>query len=94
MPVVGFNSQRYDLNVLKSPLMRRLVRVDAVVDGGGGDDNGDDTTSCFDSDSGNCDSSEAGDDDDGDDGDGALRLVSTTVSALLRLTTKRRGPSP
>ena len=71
VPVVGFNSQRYDLNVLKSPQMRCLVRVDAVGDGGGGgDDDGDDATSCFDSDSGNCDSGEAGDDDDGDDGDG------------------------
>ena len=36
MPVVGFNSQCYDLNVLKSPLIRHLVCVDAVEDGGGG----------------------------------------------------------
>ena len=33
VPVVGFNSQCYDLNVLKSLLMRRLVGADAVEDG-------------------------------------------------------------
>ena len=40
MPVVWFTSQSYDLNVLKSPLMRPLTS-DAVEDGGGdvGDDN-------------------------------------------------------
>ena len=91
VPVVGFNSQRYDLNVLKSPLMRRLVRVDAVVDGGGGDDDGDDATSCFDSDSGNCDNGEAGDDDDdgGDDGDGPLRFVVKRSNALTVVETRR-----
>ena len=95
VPVVGFNSQRYDLNVLKSPLMRRLVRVDAVVDGGGGgdddgDDDGDDATTRFELDSGNCDNSEAGDDDDdGDDGDGALRFVVKRSNALTVVETRR-----
>ena len=36
-PVVGFDSQRYDLNVLKLPLSKRLVRVDAVENSGDGD---------------------------------------------------------
>ena len=66
VPVVGLNSQRYDLNVLKSPLMRRLVCVDAVEDVGGGDgddgdvanggndnSNCDGASSCFESDTGN-----------------------------------------
>ena len=92
MPVVGFNSQRYDLNVLKSPLIRRLVRVDVVADGGGGgDDDGDGTASCFDSDSGNCDNSEVGDDDDdhGDYGDGPLRFVVKRSNALTVVETRR-----
>ena len=76
-PVVGFNSHCYDLNMLKSLLMRRLVCLNAVGDSGGdgdvadgGDDNseGDNTSSCFKSDSGNSDNSEADADDDGDDG--------------------------
>ena len=37
VPVVEFNSQRYDLNVLKLPLSKRLVRVDAVENSGDGD---------------------------------------------------------
>ena len=34
VPIVGLNSQLYNLNVLKSPLMRRLVCVDAGEEGG------------------------------------------------------------
>ena len=35
MPVVEFNSQRDDSSMLKSPLIKRLVCVDAVGDSGG-----------------------------------------------------------
>ena len=86
VPVVGFNSQRYDLNVLKSPLMRHLVCVDAVGDGGdgdvadGGDDNSDGATSCFDSDSGNSDNSEADDDDIDDNDDEPFVLLSSAAT--------------
>ena len=70
VPVFGFNFQRYDLTVLKSPLIRRLVCVD-TGDGGDGDDNNNDngdndnndsngTTSCSGSDSGDSDCGEAG----------------------------------
>ena len=88
VPVVGFNSQRYNLIVLKSPLIRRLVCVDAVRDSGGGDvasggnDNSDGASSCFESDSGNSDNGET-------DDDGPLHFVVKRSNALTVVETRR-----
>ena len=86
--VIRFNSHSYDLNVLKSPLMRHLVCLDAVGDGGGGDgdvadggdDNSDSASSCLESDSGDSDNSEA---DGDDDYEGPLRFVVKRSNALI-----------
>ena len=92
VPVVGLNFQHYDLNVLKSSLMRRLACVDAVGDGGGGSGGGDvddgtdnsdsdGTTSCFNSDSGDSDGSEAD--------DGLFRFVVKRSNALTVVEMRR-----
>ena len=81
VPVVGFNSQSYDLNVLKSPLMRRLVCVDTVGDGGDCDDDDDN-----DSDGVTC-CSDSGD--SGEVGDGPLRFVVKRSNALTVIETRR-----